>query len=252
MGSGGAQPPATIMRANLPTPRRALAICAHPDDIEFGCGATFAKWSAAGCEIVHLVCTDGSKGTWDKDADTAALVATRRDEQRAAAVALGGTGEVVFLGEVDGELDVTSALTATVARWIRHYRPDVVLGHDPWRRWRLHPDHRAAGWLTCDGAVAARDPHFFPHDGLGHHRPGALLLFETEAPNHVEDVTGFAGHKVEALLAHASQKLSTMRIPADDDGTARAAFDLSIREVLARAGRLIGTRHGEAFRLIEL
>ncbi len=74
-----------VASRNLPTPGAALAIGAHPDDIEFGCGATLAKWSAAGCVVHHLVCTDGSKGTWDVDADIAALVVMRQQEQRAAA-----------------------------------------------------------------------------------------------------------------------------------------------------------------------
>ena len=81
---------------DLPTPARALAIGAHPDDVEFGCGATLAKWAAAGCEVHHLVCTDGSKGSWDPAQDLAELVAQRREEQREAAKALGATGEVVF------------------------------------------------------------------------------------------------------------------------------------------------------------
>ena len=50
---------------NLPTPAVALAIGAHPDDVEFGCGATLAKWSAAGAVVHHLICTDGAKGSWD-------------------------------------------------------------------------------------------------------------------------------------------------------------------------------------------
>src|SRR5205807_3092517 len=83
---------------NLPTPKRALAIAAHPDDVEFGCGGTLAKWAADGCEIHHLVCTDGSKGTWDPSQDPAQLVALRQVEQRDASRALGGKGEVVFLG----------------------------------------------------------------------------------------------------------------------------------------------------------
>ena len=60
----------TINRA---VPRVVLAIGAHPDDVEFGCGGTLAKWSAAGAVVHHLVCTDGSKGTWDVNADTVAL-----------------------------------------------------------------------------------------------------------------------------------------------------------------------------------
>ena len=53
-----------------------------------GAGATLAKWAASGCVVHHLVCTDGSKGTWDPEADTAQLVELRQREQRAAAAAL--------------------------------------------------------------------------------------------------------------------------------------------------------------------
>ena len=101
---------------DLDTPDRALAIAAHPDDIEFGSGATLAKWAARGCEVSLLICTDGSKGTWDANADTDRLVVVRQDEQRAAAAELGATGEVVFLGWTDGELD---SGCANVRRWRR-------------------------------------------------------------------------------------------------------------------------------------
>jgi LmbE family N-acetylglucosaminyl deacetylase len=235
---------------DLPTPARALAIAAHPDDIEFNASATLAKWSAAGCEVSYLVLTDGSKGTWDVQEDVEALVATRVVEQRAAATAVGATGQVVMLGEVDGELDAGLAVRERVAYWIRMLRPDVVLGHDPWRRYRLHPDHRHAGWLTVDGVVAARDPFFFPDDGLAHHRPETLLLFEAEEPDHVEDVTGFEESKVAALLAHRSQFVTTMEIDADDTGTQRDAFRKKILDRLREAGEPIGASFGEAFKAI--
>ncbi|MDQ4097476.1 MAG: PIG-L family deacetylase, partial [Actinomycetota bacterium] len=154
---------------NLPVPARALAVGAHPDDVEFGCGATLAKWAAAGCEIHHLVCTDGSKGSWDPAEDVRELVLRRQEEQRAASLALGGEGRVVFLGWPDGELCSGLDERSQIAAWIRRIKPDVVLGHDPWRRYRLHPDHRNAGFLVTDGIVAARDPHFFPEHGLEPH-----------------------------------------------------------------------------------
>ena len=191
------------------TPARALAIGAHPDDVEFGCGGTLAKWAAAGCEVSVLICTDGSKGSWDPSTDRAELVLTRQQEQRAAAEALGATGSCVFLDWVDGELEAGLRQRWEVAYWIRKLRPDVVLGHDPWKRWRLHPDHRAAGFLAVEGVVAARDPHYVPEQELPHHRPDALWLFESEAPDHVEDVAGHVDAKVEALLAHRSQWRST-------------------------------------------
>src|SRR5580692_6961468 len=116
---------------NLSTPARALAIGAHPDDIEFGCGATLAKWAAAGTELFHLVLTDGSKGTWEADQDPTELVARRQLEQRAAARALGGRAAVVFLSWPDGELESGLRQRFQVAASIRRLRPDVVLGHDP-------------------------------------------------------------------------------------------------------------------------
>ena len=234
----------------IPVPERALAIAAHPDDVEFNCGGTLARWSAHGCEVSHLICTDGSKGTWDPHADTAALVALRQDEQRAAARALGATGEVVFLGQVDGELRSDLPTCSEVARVIRRLRPDVVLGHDPWKRYRLHPDHRHAGWLTVDGIVAARDPHFFPEHGILHHRPTALLLFEADEPDHVEDVTGFADRKIAALEAHESQFETTMDISADDAGPERARFRRRILDELVAAADDLDVDHAERFKLI--
>jgi LmbE family N-acetylglucosaminyl deacetylase len=238
------------LHVDLPTPARALAIGAHPDDIEFGCGATLAKWSAAGCIINHLVLTDGAKGTWDPDADTAALVATRELEQLAAAKALGSRGKVVMLGAVDGDLEATLAHRERVAYWIRVLQPDVVLGHDPWKRYRLHPDHRHAGWLTVDGIVAARDPHFSPDHGVAAHRPSALLLFEADEPDHAEDVTGYADTKLAALLEHRSQFRSTMHIEPDDDGSQLTAFRELVVGRLVDGGQRCGVEHAELFKSI--
>jgi LmbE family N-acetylglucosaminyl deacetylase len=238
----------TIRSRDLPVPGRALAVGAHPDDIEFGAGATLARWAAAGCELSMLVATDGSKGTWDPDAEAEALVATRRAEQGDAAVALGVRGEVVFLGRVDGELVADREATSEVAAAIRRLRPDVLVGHDPWTRHRLHPDHRAAGFLVVEGLVAARDPHFFPDHGLVHHRPGALLLFEADEADHAESADrGALEAKIAALEAHRSQLESTMAITAADDGAERARFHRRIGDEAAVAGRRVGRSGAELF-----
>ena len=239
------------MHVDLPVPASALAIGAHPDDVEFGGGATLAKWAAAGCVVSHLVCTDGSKGSWDPTEDVTELVATRQVEQRAAARALGATGEVVFLGEVDGELQPGLDQRERVARVIREVQPEVLLTHDPWKRWRLHPDHRAAGFLALDGLVAARDPHFYPEQGLAPHRPSCLLLWEADEVDHVEDVTGFAERKVAALLEHRSQFRSTHDIDDPDDVEQVAGFTRRVEERLAEVGRLAGVASGEGFKRID-
>ena len=223
---------------------RALAVGAHPDDIEFGCGATLARWAREGAHIELLVLTDGSKGTWEPDRDLAELVAARREEQRAAAHTL-GAAEVHFLDAVDGELEVVDRRREEVCAVIRASRPDIVLGHDPWKRYRLHPDHRRAGELVIDGIVAARDPHFFPTAG-DPHRPSRLLLFEAEVVDHVEpaaqeDIEA----KIRALLCHKSQWRSTMGIEegSPDDRMQRTAFEERIRTEIATAG-------GEEFKLL--
>jgi len=230
-------------------PSSALAVAAHPDDVEFGAGGTLAKWADAGCTIHHLVCTDGSKGTWDVAADLPALVARRREEQGEASRRLAGqrAGEVRFLDRVDGDLVADRPTVSAIARVIRELRPEVVLGHDPWKRYRLHPDHRNAGLLVCDGIVAARDPHFFPEHALAHHRPDALLLWEADAPNHVEDVTATVDRKLAALEAHESQFETTMHATGADD---LEPFRGRVRTRLAELGAPHGLAAAEVFVLL--
>ena len=203
--------------------------------------------------VHHLICTDGSKGTWDPDADIAALAAQRVGEQSEAARRLSGSGAglVLFLDHVDGELDSNLSVRGEVAGVIRELRPDVVLGHDPWKRYRLHPDHRHAGLLACEGIVAARDPHFFREQGLVAHRPSALLLFEADEPDHVEDVGGndgaFLARKLDALEAHTSQFESTMKAIDADQLT---AFRHRVSARLADLGEPFGYAAAEIFKLI--
>ncbi|MYB25387.1 MAG: PIG-L family deacetylase [Acidimicrobiia bacterium] len=238
------------MNDNLATPASALAVSAHPDDSEFGCGATLARWAAAGCTVHLAVCTDGSKGSWDPQIDTAELVVRRQAEQREAARRLGAGGEVVFLGYTDGELEANLGARSLLASWIRRLRPAAVLGHDPWKRYRIHPDHRQAGLLVTEAVVAARDPHFFAEQNLPAHRPAHLLLFEADEPDHYEDASGWIDAKVAALEAHESQLESTMGIGADDDGSQREAFRQRIRREAAEAGEAAGLAQAEAFKLI--
>ena len=235
----------------LPAPERALAIGAHPDDIEFGAGATLARWAEEGCEVSMLVLTDGSKGSWDPSEDQPELVARRRREQREAAGALGARGEIAFGGWIDGELDSGVRQRVQVVAAIRRLRPDVVLGHDPWKRYRLHPDHRHAGLLVTDGIVAARDPLFYPELALAAHRPRALLLFEADEPDHLEPAsTGHLDAKVHALLAHGSQLQTTMDITDAAAGSEVEGFAERIYAEAEEAARGSGVERAEAFKRI--
>lgn len=251
--------PVTVER---PVPRTALAIGAHPDDIEFGAGATLTRWAAHGCRVVHLVLTDGSKGTWDPTANLDELIAARAAEcLQAASVVDGGRlgfdGRVQFLGRIDGELANDASARSDLVAVLRRVQPNIVLTHDPWRRYRLHPDHRAAGFLTLDAVVAARDPHFFPELGLPPHRPDAILLWEADVPNHVEPASGYVEAKVDALWCHHSQLESTMGTPAgggsteDERVAAKAQLRDQVQWQLDQHGSLAGIGPGEAFHLID-
>ena len=237
------------VRVDLPVPGRVLAVGAHSDDIEFGCGATLAKWADAGAEISLCICTDGSKGTWDPDENLEALVARREDEQRQAAKIL-GAADTRFLRRVDGDLTNDRATRAELCAAIRELQPDVVLGHDPWQPYRLHPDHREAGLLVVEAIVASRDPHFFAEQGLAPHRPRTLLLFEPGRIDHVERVDVDLDRKIAALLAHRSQWRSTMGIDTAPEEQ-RAAFVRRIRERAQTAGLRAGVPAAEPFARID-
>ena len=221
--------------------RRVLALGAHPDDVELQAGGSLAAWARQGAHVELACFTAGEKGSPDPAADPDALAAVRRADARAAAAALGAAG-VHFLGAVDGELEVTMALRLAVARLVRTVRPDVVLGHDPWRRWLLHPDHRAAGLLTVDGVVAARDPLYAPPlgaEGLAAHRPHTVLLFGTDTPDELVEVTATIDAKLASLRAHASQI-------AD-----HADLERRVRTWNAAIGAEVGLHYAEAFHTLD-
>ena len=234
----------------LPRPASVMTIGAHPDDAEFGAGATLSRWTASGATAVIVIATDGSKGSWDPHIDHADLVARRRREQVSAAAAL-GVHSVAWLGQPDGELRHTPELRRAIASLIRKHRPDVVLTHDPWQRYQLHPDHRATGMLAVDAVVAAREPRFYPDQGLEAHRPSAVLLWSADDPDHAEPVDGRAfDAKIEALLCHTSQSQTTMG-DAAASGAARQRFVDQIDAQLRERGGPIGFDRAEAFKRVK-
>src|SRR4029077_851780 len=89
-----------------------------------------------------------------------------------------GVAGLRFLRRVDGELANDEAARSALALAIRDLTPEVVLSHDPWLPYRLHPDHQAAGHLAVHALVAARDPHFFPEHRLPPHPPEAQVPFQ--------------------------------------------------------------------------
>ena len=233
----------------LPNPATVMTIGAHPDDAEFGAGATLFRWTANGANATIVITTDGSMGSWDPRIDHADLVAQRRREQVSAAAVL-GAHSVAWLGQPDGELRHTPTLRKAIASLIRKHRPDIVLTHDPWQRYQLHPDHRTTGLLALDAVVAAREPRFYPDLGFEAHRPTAVLLWATDDPDHAEPVDERAfGAKVQALLCHTSQSETTMG-GAAASSAASERFVRDIDEHLREDGEPFGFDRAEVFKRI--
>lgn len=239
----------SLFQTEIQAPKKVLAIGAHPDDIEFGAGGTLSKWAEAKTELVFAILTDGSKGTWNPNANPLELALLRQQEQLEAARTISSDAVVEFLGWTDGELQSDSKQVSQACYLIRKYRPDVVVGHDPWKRYRLHPDHRNAGLVLTDAVVAARDPHFLKELGL-HHRPSAILLFEADEPNYCESLSlSQIENKVQALLCHKSQHETSMEIAVGANHEVEAFRDQVI-DAAVRVGEPYGHAYGETFRLM--
>ena len=184
-----------------------LAIGAHPDDTEFSAGGSIALFTAAGRRVSYVVCTDGSKGSKDRSIAQTDLIARRKVEQRSAARVLGVT-DILFLDQVDGELENNRQVRLRIAKRIRELRPSVILTHDAWKPWMLHPDHRACGLAVTDSFVAARDHLYLPElesQGLEPWEVPELWLWSTETPDHVVDITDTMDTKLSAIKSHISQ-----------------------------------------------
>lgn len=200
-------------RDQIPTPLRVLVVAAHPDDIEFGAAGTVARWISEGAAAHYLLFTRGDKGSSDPRARPADVARTREAEQVAAARELGVEG-VEFLGERDGEVELSLRLRERVTYAIRRTRPDLVMTHDPTvlfvnNEWVNHPDHRAVGEVTVDAVFpSARDPLNFPDhlaQGLEPWKVSELYLWATNEANRFVDIGDTLDAKLAALGRHASQ-----------------------------------------------
>jgi LmbE family N-acetylglucosaminyl deacetylase len=202
------------LSASWPEKQKILVILAHPDDPEFFCGASLARWARAGHEINYVLLTCGDKGRNDHNRQIPGeeLCALRHLEQRAAADVL-GIQEIRFLDGEDGYLVADLALRRDVTREIRRFKPDVLVTCDPQNLFATyglnHPDHRAAGQVVLDAVFpAAGNELFFPEllaEGWEPHSPKEVWASLTMQPNAALDVTDQWETKIRALEAHKSQ-----------------------------------------------
>ncbi len=228
----------------------ALVIAAHPDDPDFGCGATMARLVREGRRVAVVVVTDGTEGGEDPSVPDAELRGRREAEQRAALSELGvDAADVVFLRQPDGRLEPTLELRRALTRLIRRYRPATVFTHDPTAHlfdgYINHPDHRAAGAAALDAVFpASGNPRSFRElldEGLAAHKVRSVYLFYTARPNAWVDVAGEPlERKITGLGRHESQLDSSWDYAA------------ALRTEAARIGEEQGLAAAEGFRRITL
>jgi LmbE family N-acetylglucosaminyl deacetylase len=194
--------------------QKILVILAHPDDPEFFCGATTARWTSAGHTVVYWLITCGDKGTSNRELTSEQLCGIRHQEQRAAAAVL-GVEQVNFMDFPDGYLVPDLNLRREITRVIRKERPDVLVTCDPQTLFvgenRLnHPDHRAAGQAVLDAVFPAARDHLnfvelWRDEKLEPHNVREVWVSGTLNPNIRLDVTDYWETKIRALYEHKSQ-----------------------------------------------
>jgi LmbE family N-acetylglucosaminyl deacetylase len=223
--------------------QRIMVVVAHPDDAEFSCAGTVASFTAAGKHVVFVLCTSGDKGTARRDISSPELAAMREREQLEASKRL-GVAETVFLRLGDGELTPDLNFREKIVREIRRHRPDILITHDPFRPYALHPDHRAVGITAVDSVYpTARDPLYFPQhlqEGLEPHKVAELWLYGSETPDTFIDISDTFETKIHALKAHESQV-----------GTGET-LEKRMRERAREVGQAEGLEMAEAFKVVKM
>jgi LmbE family N-acetylglucosaminyl deacetylase len=236
-----------MVHNNFYVPESAMAIVAHPDDIEFSCAGTLARWAKYGARISYVLCTSGDVGIDEPGMTRQNAMEIREAEQRAAAD-VAGAAEVVFLREPDGLLQATLELRKKLVREIRRFRPEVVVTGDPTIVWAgndyiNHPDHRAAATAALDATFpAAGQPNLFEElaeEGLVAHKPRKVYVTSWDYVDVCVSIDETIEIKIAALRAHKSQMKAWDPEP-------------SIREWAAGRGKGKEMAYAEGFRVVTL
>ncbi|MEO1060375.1 MAG: PIG-L deacetylase family protein [Actinomycetota bacterium] len=182
---------------------RALAVVAHPDDMEYGAAAAVARWTGQGKAVAYVMVTDGEAGIVSRP--PAEVGPLRRAEQRAACDAV-GVEVLEFLGLPDGLVVEGLELRAVLCELVRRHRPEVVLSinhRDSWGgpSWN-HPDHRAVGRCLLDAVRDAANPWIFPEAGDPWDGVRLTAFNGSPEPTHGVEVTDTFAAGVTSLACH--------------------------------------------------
>lgn len=232
---------------NFYAPESAMAIVAHPDDIEFSCAGTLARWAKAGSRVCYVLCTSGEVGISEQGMTKENAAKIRESEQRKAAE-IAGAHEVIFLREPDGLLQPTLELRKKIVREIRRFRPEVVITGDPTIVWTgneyiNHPDHRAAAAAALDATFpAAGQPNLFEEleeEGYTAFKPRKVFVTTWTDGDIIISIDETIETKIDALHAHVSQMKGRDLGPR-------------IKEWAASRAKCVEADYAETFRVITL
>ena len=221
----------------------ALAVVAHPDDMEYGAAAAVARWTGQGKHVAYVLVSDGEAGI--STMPPAEVGPLRREEQRASCATV-GVQDVEFLGHPDGAIVEGLALRADLATAIRRHRPDVVLSinyRDGWGgpSWN-HADHRAVGRALLDAVRDAANPWCFPDRGEAWGGVRFTAFNASPEPTHGVDVTDTFDAGVASLACHRTYLEALGGDQADP-----SAF---LRQTATAAGARLGVALAATFEVI--
>ena len=229
--------------------QRALAIVAHPDDMEYGAAAAVARWTGQGKQVVYCMVTSGEAGIDTMPPEQAGQV---REAEQIAAAAVVGVNVVEFLGFPDGVVEYGLPLRRALARAVRLHRPDIVLTTN-FREtyggvWLNQADHIAVGRAAVDAARDAANRWVFREllgEGL-EPWPGVRQVWAAASPNakHAVDTTDTFEAGVASLEAHTAYLAAL----GDAMGDAREFLEAVGRSV----GTGLGTRYAAAFEVLPI
>ena len=183
---------------------RAVAVVAHPDDLEYGLASAVARWIRQGRQVCYVLATAGEAGIEGMAPDLVGPL--REDEERRSAAVVGVT-DVDFLGHRDGLVEYGVPLRRDIAAAIRKHRPDIVLTGSFDLTWGEdgpvnHADHRAVGLATLDACRDAANSWLFPDAGAAWHGVKTMYVAGSGNPTHFVDVSDTIDAGVASLREH--------------------------------------------------
>ena len=230
--------------------QRALAVVAHPDDLEYGSASAIARWTSEGREIAYVLVTSGEAGI--DGIPPAECGPLREDEQRASAAIVGVTS-VEFLGHRDGVIEPGLPLRRDIARAIRAHRPELVITGNRRMTWGggsgfNMADHRHVGLACLDASRDAANRWIFPElldDGFEPWNGVRRVAFAgSPESTHAVDVTGFLDQGIESLQAH-ERYLAGL-------GPEHPPADMFLTSIAEQVGPRLGVEHATGFEIVDL